>query len=56
MRIGRRCWLGLNSIVMKGVTIGDGTIVASGGVVVDDLPAGVVAAGNPARVVKILGG
>jgi len=56
VRIGRRCWLGLNSIVMKGVTIGDGTIVASGGVVVDDLPAGVVAAGNPARVVKVLAG
>lgn len=54
VRIGRRCWLGMNSIVMKGVTIGDGTIVASGSIVVADLPPGVVAAGNPARPIKAL--
>jgi acetyltransferase-like isoleucine patch superfamily enzyme len=52
--IGRRCWIGLNSIVMKGVTIGDDTIVAAGSVVVDNLPKGVVAAGNPARILREL--
>lgn len=52
--IGRRCWVGMNSIVMKGVSIGDDTIVASGSVVVASLPEGVIAAGNPARVVREL--
>lgn len=52
--IGRRCWVGMNSIVMKGVSIGDDTIVASGSVVVSDLPAGVIAGGNPARVLREL--
>ncbi|SEH30131.1 acyltransferase [Magnetospirillum fulvum] len=52
--IGERCWLGMNSIVMKGVTIGNDTIVASGSVVVTDLPPSVIAAGNPARVVKVI--
>jgi acetyltransferase-like isoleucine patch superfamily enzyme len=54
VHIGRRCWLGMNSIVMKGVTIGDDTIVASGSVVVEDLPSSAVAAGNPARPVRML--
>lgn len=54
VRIGARCWLGLNVIVMKGVTIGDDTIVAAGSVVVSDLPSGVLAAGNPARPIKSL--
>jgi acetyltransferase-like isoleucine patch superfamily enzyme len=52
--IGRRCWIGLGTLVMKGVTIGDDTVVAAASVVTSDLPAGVVAAGNPARVVKEL--
>jgi acetyltransferase-like isoleucine patch superfamily enzyme len=52
--IGRRCWIGMNSIVMKGVEIGDDTIVASGSVVVSSLPEGVIAGGNPARVLREL--
>lgn len=52
--IGRRCWIGMNSIVMKGVSIGDDTIVASGSVVVSALPEGVIAGGNPARVLREL--
>ena len=54
VRIGRGCWLGMNSLVMKGVTIGDGTVVAGGSVVTQDLPAGVVAGGNPARSLRTL--
>jgi acetyltransferase-like isoleucine patch superfamily enzyme len=54
IKIGNRCWVGMNSIVMKGVTIGDDTIVASGSVVVAPLPEGVIAAGNPARIVRKL--
>lgn len=44
-------WLGMNVLVLKGVRIGAGTVVGAGSVVTGDLPAGVVAAGNPARVV-----
>lgn len=54
VRIGRRCWIGMNSLVMRGVSIGDDTIVAGGSVVTADLPAGVVAGGNPARVIRPL--
>ena len=54
VRIGRRCWLGMNSMVMKGVSIGDNTVVAAGSVVISDLPESVIAAGNPARVLRSL--
>lgn len=50
--IGSRVWLGGGVIVGPGVTIADDTVVGSGAVVVRDLPAGVVAAGNPARVIR----
>jgi maltose O-acetyltransferase len=47
-------WLGGGVIVCPGVTIGEDTVVGAGSVVVDDLPASVVAVGNPARVVRSL--
>jgi acetyltransferase-like isoleucine patch superfamily enzyme len=53
-RIGDRCWLGAHVTVLKGVTIGDGTVVGAGSVVTKPLPANVVAVGNPARVIKFL--
>jgi len=49
VQIGRRAWIGLGSLVMKGVTIGDDAVVAAGSVVTADVPNGVVVAGNPAR-------
>jgi maltose O-acetyltransferase len=52
--IGNRVWLGGGVIVGPGVTIGDDVVVGSGAVVVKDLPAGVVAVGNPARIVREL--
>jgi len=54
VRIGRRCWLAVNTVVCKGVTIGDDTIVSANSVVTSDLPAGVVAAGNPAVPIREL--
>jgi acetyltransferase-like isoleucine patch superfamily enzyme len=51
-RVGQRCWLGAHVTVLKGVTIGDGTVIGAGSVVTKPLPAGVVAVGNPARVLK----
>jgi acetyltransferase-like isoleucine patch superfamily enzyme len=52
--IGQSCWIGFNSIILKGVTIGDHTIVSAGSVVTTDIPANVIAGGNPARVIKEL--
>lgn len=54
MRIGARVWLGGGTIVLPGVTIGDGTTIGAGSVVTKDVPAGVLAAGNPCRVLRIL--
>ncbi len=48
-------WLGGGAIVLPGVTIGAGTVVGAGAVVTRDLPAGVVAVGNPARVLRAIG-
>ncbi|MER7467838.1 sugar O-acetyltransferase [Streptomyces sp. NPDC097981] len=53
--LGDNVWLGGGTIVCPGVTIGDDTVVGAGSVVVKDLPAGVLAVGNPARVVRSLG-
>lgn len=47
-------WLATGVMVMAGVTIGKGTVVAAGSVVTQDLPAGVVAAGMPAKVIKTI--
>lgn len=52
--IGDRCWLGAGVLVMPGVTIGAETVVGAGSVVTRDLPAGVLAVGSPARVVRAL--
>ena len=52
--IGDNVWLGGGVIVCPGVTIGANTVVGAGAVVVRDLPANVVAVGNPARVVRNL--
>ena len=53
--IGDNVWLGSGAIVLPGVTIGENTVVGAGAVVTRDLPAGVVAVGNPARVIRTLG-
>lgn len=50
--IGNHVWIGTNAIILKGVTIGDGAVIAAGAVVTSDVPAGCIVAGNPARVIK----
>jgi acetyltransferase-like isoleucine patch superfamily enzyme len=52
IRIGRDVWLGANSIILAGVTIGDGAVVAAGAVVREDVPAFAVVAGVPAAIKK----
>lgn len=50
--IGKDCWIGAGAIILGGVTIGDGTTIGAGSVVTRDIPAGVVAAGTPCRVIR----
>lgn len=52
VKIGNNVWLGVNSIVLKGVTIGENSVIGANSVVVKDIPANVVAAGNPCKVLK----
>jgi acetyltransferase-like isoleucine patch superfamily enzyme len=54
--VGRMCWIGAGSIILPGVTIGDGTTIGAGSVVTKSIPARVVAAGNPARVIRSVDG
>ena len=50
--IGKKCFIGANSIIMPGVNIGDSVIVGSGAVVTKDIPSGCIVAGNPARIIR----
>lgn len=52
VRIGKNCWLGAGVVVLPGVTIGDNTVVGAGSIVTKDLPANVVAVGNPCKVLR----
>lgn len=52
VHIGDRVWIGCRSTILKGVSIGDGAIVAAGSVVTRDVPPNAIVAGNPAKVMK----
>jgi maltose O-acetyltransferase len=52
--IGARVWIGGATVVLPGVTIGDDTTIGAGSVVLRDIPSGVLAAGNPCRVIRKL--
>jgi len=52
--IGDDVWIGFNSIIFKGVTIGEGAIIGAGTVITKDVPANAVMVGNPARCVKFI--
>lgn len=52
VHIGNRVWIGAGAIVLPGVTIGDDTVIGAGSVVTKDIPSGVVAVGNPCRVLR----
>lgn len=53
--IGNNVWLGINSVILKGVTIGENTVIGANSLVVKDIPANVIAGGNPCKVIKDLG-
>ena len=52
VKIGDNCWIGVNVTICPGVTIGENTVIGAGSVVTGDIPANVVAVGNPCRVVR----
>lgn len=55
VRIGRNCWIGAGAIILPGVTVGDNSVIGAGSVVTRDIPANVVAVGNPCRVLREIG-
>ncbi len=52
VHIGKNCWIGGGAIILPGVSIGDGSVIGAGSVVTKDIPEGVVAVGNPCRVLR----
>lgn len=52
VRIGSHVWIGCHALILKGVSIGDGAVVAAGAVVTKDVPSGALVGGNPARVLR----
>lgn len=52
VHIGKNCWIGAGAIILLGVTIGDNSVIGAGSVVTKDIPANVVAVGNPCKVLR----
>ena len=55
VHIGKNCWIGAGVVIIPGVTIGDNTVIGAGSIVTRDIPANVVAYGNPCKVVREIG-
>ena len=55
VRIGNNVWIGAGAVILPGVTIGDDSVIGAGSIVTKDIPAGVVAVGNPCRVLRPIG-
>lgn len=55
VHIGKNCWIGAGALIMPGVSIGDNSVIGAGSVVTKDIPANVVAVGNPCRVLREIG-
>lgn len=52
VHIGKNVWIGANSVVLPGITIGDHSVIGAGSIVTKDIPSNVVAVGNPCRVLR----
>ena len=55
VHIGKNCWIGAGCVILPGVTIGDDTVIGAGSTVTKDIPAGVLAFGDPCRVQRPIG-
>lgn len=55
VHIGRNCWIGAGAILLPGVTVGDNAAIGAGSIVTKDVPASVLAVGNPCRVLREIG-
>ena len=55
VHIGKNVWLGAGVVVLPGVTIGDNSVIGAGSIVNKDIPANVVAVGNPCRILREIG-
>ena len=55
VHIGRNCWIGTGAILLAGVTVGDNAVIGAGSIVTKDVPASVLAVGNPCRVLREIG-
>lgn len=52
IHIKKNCWIGAGATILRGVTIGENSVVGAGSVVTKDVPDNVIAAGNPAKIIK----
>lgn len=55
VHIGKNVWIGAGAVVLPGITIGDNSVIGAGSIVTKDIPANVVAVGNPCRVMREIG-
>ena len=55
VHIGKNCWIGAGVVILPGVSIGDGSVIGAGSIVTKDIPANVVAFGNPCKVQREIG-
>ena len=54
VKIGDNVWIGMNTVILKGVNIGENSVIAAGSIVKNDIPSNCLAAGNPAKKIKDL--
>lgn len=52
IHIGKNCWIGAGAIILPGITVGDNSVIGAGSIVAKDIPANVVAVGNPCKVIR----
>ena len=55
IHIGRNVWIGAGAVILPGITIGENSVIGAGSIVTHDIPANVVAVGNPCRVMREIG-
>src|SRR5574344_717922 len=52
IHIKKNCWIGAGATILRGITIGENSVVGAGAIVTKDVPANVIVAGNPAKIIK----